>query len=104
MQALNPYCRSPLAGKPFSEVFVHEPIEDETMRWRLRGSGVNGLPEDALVTCEVLRLCWELRLSITEMDLGSPVNADSAERDCSLLGLANVSVEQLDQELRATVR
>ena len=83
--SLNPYCWSPLRGKPFSAVFVHEPLESQFNRWRLRGSGVNRTPETVLSTREVLRVCWELGLEIREQNWGSPANADSYHRDCRLL-------------------
>ena len=85
MRTLNPYCFSRLAGKPFAQVFVHEPSKEQFNRWRLRGCGINEQPEQVLVTREVLRVCWELGLEIESQNYGSPANADSYHRHCALL-------------------
>jgi hypothetical protein len=85
IEITNPYARSALSGKPFSRVFQHEPLETEGNRWRLRGSGVSSIPEQAVTTREVLRVCWEAGVAIEEDDSGSPAHCDSYKRKAEFL-------------------
>jgi len=82
--SLNPYSARRFRGGSFSSVFEPDTFDAKAC-WRLKGSGVNGFPQEAPATAECLAICWDLGITIRERNMGSPANASSYEIRCDFL-------------------
>ena len=71
-------------ARPFSAVF-HLPRGPNTTRWRVRNSGVTGMPCESKETNAVLTACRILGISVREQNWGSAGNANSYKIEAKFL-------------------
>jgi len=65
-------------NRTFKSVFVEEANPtDKTTRWRVKGSGVHGYPNDAPLTEEIVRSLKLSGITVRSFSMGSPVNVTS---------------------------
>ena len=81
------------AGKPFSAIFTHPQALDDEPLWRIKGSGVQGIPELCKQTLAVVEACDDLGIEIERTRSGSPINADSYRMSAPFLdgGLSSMT-------------
>jgi hypothetical protein len=73
-----------LAGKTLTSIFKLE-ASDPAHKWRIKGSGVRGLPTDCLLTQVVVDACSDLDISVDKYSMGSPANVDSYHLEATFL-------------------
>jgi hypothetical protein len=72
--------------RKISSFFTKEPTaEGEPPKWRIKGSGVRGYPDDAPKTAEVIEALKNAGVEVKMYTMGSPVNMDSRHAKASFL-------------------
>lgn len=65
-------------SRTFKSVFVEEANPtDKTTRWRVKGSGVHGYPDDAPLTEEIVRSLESSGIPVRSFSMESPANVTS---------------------------
>jgi hypothetical protein len=71
-------------GQPFSRVFT-QPRTARPNEWRIKYSGIQGVPEESDTIHAVWAACLHLGIEVKEQNWGSAANADSYELKSTFL-------------------
>jgi hypothetical protein len=77
--------KAPRKRKIYS-FFTKEPTaEGEPPKWRIKGSGVRGYPDDAPKTAELIEALKKEGIEVKEYSMSSPANVSSRHAEASFL-------------------